>query len=82
MRPNGDVCLQVTTGGSWLTSSLYSNDFPTIQDMVFGNGNDLAGWLLDLDLVLPDGDNIFNDDNQAYYRSIMLGVIAKANKGL
>ncbi|PBK78822.1 phospholipase B [Armillaria solidipes] len=70
------------SGGSWLTSSLYANDFPTIQDMVFGNGNDRAGWLLDLDLFLPDGDDIFNDDNQAYYGSIMLSVIAKASKGL
>ncbi|KAK0463558.1 phospholipase B [Desarmillaria tabescens] len=70
------------SGGSWLTSSLYSNDFPTMQDMVFGNGDELAGWLLDLDLFLPDGKNIFNDDNQAYYGSIMYSVIAKASKGI
>ncbi|KAG7448332.1 phospholipase B [Guyanagaster necrorhizus] len=70
------------SGGSWFISSLYSNDFPTVQDLIFGNGNERAGWLLDLDLFLPDGVDIFNEDNQAYYGSIMWSVIAKASKGI
>lgn len=50
--------------------------------MVFGNGGNLSGWILDLNLAAPAGDNLFDDDNQYYFGSILWSVIAKANKGL
>ncbi|KAI0314922.1 phospholipase B [Amylostereum chailletii] len=70
------------SGGSWLTGSLYANDFPTVKDMVFGNGGDLSGWLLDLDLATPNGDNVFDDENQHFYGSIVWSIMAKAQKGI
>lgn len=42
------------SGGSWLASSLVLNDFPTVRELVLVNGRDLSGWLLSLDLLLPD----------------------------
>ena len=72
----------VELGGSWFTGSLLMNDWPTIPDLVYGNGGDLTGWLLDLDLVTPDGIDIFSDQNQAFYGSILWSVVAKANKGM
>ncbi|KAF9486666.1 hypothetical protein BDN71DRAFT_1514760 [Pleurotus eryngii] len=57
------------------------NDWPEITDFVFGN-KDLPGWLLDLDLVLPDGLNIFDDKNQAYFGSILSGTVAKPATGM
>ncbi|KAI0092923.1 phospholipase B [Irpex rosettiformis] len=67
------------SGGSWVTGSLFFNDFPTIEDLVFGNDH-LSGWILDLDLAAPDGLNLLNDANQYFFGSILWSVIAKANK--
>jgi lysophospholipase len=50
--------------------------------LVFGNGKGLNGWLLDLDLFLPNGINIFNEENQAFFGSIIWSVMAKAKTGL
>jgi lysophospholipase len=58
------------------------NNWPTITDMVYGNGNDLSGWLLDLDLATPDGFNLFDDNNQHFYGSLLWSVTAKANAGV
>jgi lysophospholipase len=58
------------------------NDWPTVQEMVFGNGKDHEGWLLDLNLATPGGINIFSDENQWFYGSLIWSVIAKAQKGL
>lgn len=58
------------------------NDFPTIHDLVFGNGNNLGGWLLDLDLATPDGINLFSEENQYFFGSLLWSVISKANKGV
>jgi lysophospholipase len=55
------------------------NDFPTISDLVFGNGNNLSGWLLDLALATPDGNAVFSEQNQYFYGSILWSVIAKGN---
>ena len=52
------------------------------DDLVFGNGQDLGGWLLDLPFVTPDGDNLLSDRNQAFFGSILSSVIAKANEGM
>ena len=65
-----------------MTGSMYFNNWPTVDDMIFGNGNDLEGWLLDLDLATPDGDNLFDDENQYFFGSILWSIMAKANTGL
>lgn len=70
------------SGGSWITSSLYSNGWPNIRDMVLGDGKDLPGWLLDLPLATPDGFNIFDDKNEAFYGSVLSGVMAKDKTGM
>ncbi|PPQ68206.1 hypothetical protein CVT25_015038 [Psilocybe cyanescens] len=70
------------SGGSWVTGSLLFNNFPTLDDLVFGNGKDLDGWLLDIPFVAPDGDNLFSDKNQDFFGSILWSVISKANQGV
>ena len=62
-----------------MTGSLFFNDFPTIEELVFGN-DQLSGWILDLDLAAPDGLNLFTDDNQYFFGSILWSVITKANQ--
>ncbi|KAJ7647403.1 phospholipase B [Roridomyces roridus] len=69
------------SGGSWVTGSLFFNNWPTIPELVFGNGT-LDGWKLDLPLVSPDGDDVFSTDNQYFYGSILWSVISKANTGI
>jgi len=61
---------------------MFFNNWPTINDMVLGNGKDMEGWLLELPLVTPDGINLFSDENQAYFGSILWSVMSKANKGM
>ena len=58
------------------------NDFPTISDLVHGNGDNLFGWLLDLGLATPDGNDIFSQQNQYFYESILWSVIAKGNTSM
>ncbi|KAF8650407.1 hypothetical protein AX16_005214 [Volvariella volvacea WC 439] len=70
------------SGGSWVLGSLIFNDWPTVPDLVFGNGQDLSGWLLDFPLVTPDGINLFSDDNQAFFGSVLWSVMAKALSGI
>ena len=69
-------------GGSWLAVSLALNDWPTISDLVYGNGGNYTGWLLDLNLATPDGLNVFDSNNQAFYGSVLSSVMAKAAKGM
>lgn len=70
------------TGGSWLTGSLLFNEFPTIRDLVYGDGKELAGWLLDIPLANPGGVDLFNDENQKYFGSLLWSVTSKADKGM
>ena len=42
----------------------YMNDFPMIKDLVYGNGDNLGGWLLDLALATLDSNNVFLIKNQ------------------
>jgi len=42
------------SGGSWILGSLAINDFPTTRDLILGDGGNQTGWLLSLDLLLPD----------------------------
>jgi lysophospholipase len=65
-----------------VTGSLFFNNWPTIKDLVFGNGADLSGWLLDLPFVTPDGSNLFSDENQAFFGSLLWSVISKAEAGM
>ena len=70
------------SGGSWLTGSLYMNDFPILKHLVLGNGGDLHGWLLDLPLANPDGANVSSDGNQEWYDSILGSLFAKGRTGM
>lgn len=58
------------------------NDFPTIKDLVLGNGGNMTGWLLDIPLATPGGSNVFSKENQYWYGSILSSVFAKASAGL
>lgn len=58
------------------------NDFPTIKDLVHGNGGNLSGWLLDLALATPDGNAVFSEKNQFFYGSILWSVVAKGNTSM
>ena len=79
LRESEETC---PLGGSWFTGSLYFNDFATIPDLVHGNGKDLSGWLLDLDLFLPAGFNILDDRNTLFFQSVVASVAAKAWAGV
>ncbi|KAF9017220.1 phospholipase B [Hymenopellis radicata] len=74
--------MSALSGGSWLASSLYANGWPTIQELVFGNGNDKAGWLLDFDLFFPTGKEITDAENVVFYADIVQSVLAKAATGI
>lgn len=70
------------SGGSWITGSLIFNDFPTLRDLVFGDGKSLNGWQLDFNLATPDGSNLFTDLNQYFFGSLLWSVMAKAKTGI
>ncbi|CAA7263207.1 unnamed protein product [Cyclocybe aegerita] len=48
----------------------------------FRRRQDLSGWMLDLSFVTPDGVDLLSDRNQAFYGSILYGIIAKADRGV
>ncbi len=58
------------------------NDFPKINDLVQGNGDNMTGWLLHLPLLTPDDPNVFSKENQYWYGSILWSVFTKALVGL
>lgn len=58
------------------------NDFPTIKDLVYGNGNNTQGWLLNLPLATPAGTDVFSKLNQEWYGSILWSVFSKAGTGM
>ncbi|KAI3618723.1 phospholipase b [Moniliophthora roreri] len=71
------------SGGSWITSSLIFNNFPTLHDLVFGsNTAGTNGWQLNVPFVTPDGTNLFSDFNQYFFGSILWSVMAKAKTGI
>ncbi|KAH9937826.1 lysophospholipase [Epithele typhae] len=43
------------SGGSWLVGSLAQNDFPTVEEMVFGSAT-TTGWQTQLDLLTPSAN--------------------------
>ncbi|RXW14305.1 hypothetical protein EST38_g11554 [Candolleomyces aberdarensis] len=69
------------SGGSWITGSLFFNNWPTIEKLVFGDEN-LSGWMLDIPFVTPDGVNLFSDENQWFFGSLLWSVMAKAETGI
>ncbi|KDQ57464.1 hypothetical protein JAAARDRAFT_130109 [Jaapia argillacea MUCL 33604] len=60
-----------TSGGAWLTGSLLFNNWPTITDLVYGNGRDTNGWMLDVPITVPDGFNVFSAKNQIFYDRLL-----------
>jgi lysophospholipase len=58
------------------------NDFPTMKDLVHGNGGNMTGWLLDTPFATPDGSDVLAEENQYWYGSILWSVFAKASAGL
>jgi lysophospholipase len=69
-------------GGSWLLGSLLLNDWPSITELVYGNGGNLSSWMLDLDLIVPSSPSMTDSNNQEYWGSILASVESKANNGL
>jgi lysophospholipase len=76
-----DIPFAPYSGGSWLIGSLYMNDFPTIKDLVYGNGGNMSGWLLDFPLFAPNG-GVSSKENQQWYDNILGSVFAKAGTGM
>ncbi|KAG0707370.1 phospholipase B [Suillus ampliporus] len=74
--------LSASSGGSWLLGSLLMNDWPSLQELVYGNGGDLSSWMLDLDLIVPSAPSVSDNNNQAYWGSILANVESKANNGI
>ncbi|KAG1723798.1 phospholipase B [Suillus lakei] len=74
--------LSASSGGSWLLGSLLMNDWPSIQDLVYGNGGTLSSWMLDLDLIVPSSPSVSDGNNQEYWGSILASVESKANTGI
>ncbi|KAH7910589.1 phospholipase B [Hygrophoropsis aurantiaca] len=74
--------LSASSGGSWLAGSLILNDWPSIRDLVYGNGGNLSGWMLGMDLIAPDGITTGDNNNQAFYHNVLSDVQAKAKTGL
>jgi lysophospholipase len=58
------------------------NDFPTMNDLVVGNGDNMTGWQLHIPLVTPDGSDVLSEVNQQWYGSILWSVFSKAGTGL
>src|ERR1700722_11819581 len=56
------------------------NGWPTLQDLVFGNANNLSGWFLAFVVITPNGINAFDASNQAFYGSIIWSIECHANK--
>lgn len=73
-----DYVTTVILGGSWLLGSLLMNDWPSLQELVYGNEAGLSSWMLDLDLIVPSPSPEDNN-NQAYWGSILASVDSKSN---
>ncbi|KAG1895501.1 phospholipase B [Suillus fuscotomentosus] len=74
--------LSASSGGSWLLGSLLMNDWPSINELVYGNGENLSSWIVDLDLIVPSSPSVSDGKNQEYWGSILASVESKANNGL
>lgn len=66
------------SGGSWLVSSMLFNDFPGVHELVLGDtdkGGSLNGWLLEKDLLLPNGPNASDPLNALYFGYVFVCAI-------
>ena len=55
------------------------HDFPDMYELVLGNtdkGGALNGWFLDKSLLLPNGINPFNKDNQHFWGYVLVFYIS------
>ncbi|KAF7301905.1 Lysophospholipase [Mycena indigotica] len=59
------------SGGSWTVTSLAQANFPTIQKLIFGDGENYGGWITELDLRAPAQDPV----KQTEYVQQLLGEI-------
>ncbi|KAJ7068547.1 lysophospholipase [Mycena amicta] len=66
------------SGGSWLVTSLVQANFPTIQHLIFGDGDgqDFGGWIPDFPLWTPSADPV----QQAEFAQELLQEIAAKAK--
>ncbi|KAG2146011.1 phospholipase B [Suillus bovinus] len=71
--------LSASSGSSWLLGSLLMNDWPSITELVYGNGRNFSGWMLDLDLIVPSSPLVNDRNNQEYWGSILASVESKAD---
>jgi hypothetical protein len=56
--------------------------FTRIQRLPHDTRKNTPVWLLQEDLLIPDGINIFSQSNQYYFGSILSGIMDKAYRGL
>ena len=46
------------SGGSWLVTSLYQSNFPTMQELIFGSkAKGLSGWMTEFGILAPTNDS-------------------------
>ncbi|TFK53593.1 lysophospholipase [Heliocybe sulcata] len=69
----GATYLTGLSGGSWLVTSLMQANFPTIQDLVYGQG-EFGGWLPQYNLAEPTED-------LGYYEGLVADVLGKYEAG-
>lgn len=66
-------------GGSWvIASQLFNPNAKSFFNLVLGGGGDEQGWLLDIDVAFPNGENFLDSKNEEYYGAIVANTKAKA----
>ncbi|KAJ7178193.1 lysophospholipase [Mycena filopes] len=63
------------SGGSWLVTSLMQANFPTMQHLLFGDGQNFGGWLPSFDLWTVSTDPL---EQAAFAQEIMQELAPKA----
>lgn len=80
--PVSFLILALVIGGAWLAGGMVANDWPNPRDLVYGDGQGLSGWMLDMDLVAPSSISVHDVDNQDYWTSVLDSVSAKAESSM
>ncbi|GJJ05861.1 hypothetical protein Clacol_000048 [Clathrus columnatus] len=72
------------SGGSWaVASQLFNPGAESYYDLVLGGGNgDEQGWLLDINVAFPNGDNFLDSKNEEFYGAIVANAKAKGETSL
>lgn len=72
----------VLLGGSWVfASQLFNPNSKSFFNLVLGSeegDQDEQGWLLDIDVAFPNGENFLDSKNEKYYGAIVANTKAKA----